>query len=387
MAGRIRVLFVIGSLGGGGAERQTIHYLRHLDRDRFEPLLYVVRAGGELADYVPADVERIVFEQRRTPPRWYFPGRVHRQVVQDLRQTIEHQRVDVLCAVTFFAVLMAGGAVRRTKTPWLAIEMADPRLDFPAQVKRFRGIKQRLLSRAYQHADRAVAVSDGVRDGMAKMFAVPSQQIAVLPNCIDLQEIDRLGAGDSPYPNDGQFHVVTVGRFHAQKGHAVLLEAAKRLISNERRTALRFHLIGQGQLEGELRRFVQDENLDDFVALEGYQPNPIPWIKHADLFCMPSLYEGLPLALLEAMACEVPIIAADCPSGPREVLDGGLYGRLVPPNDARALAEAIADCVDNYDAYASKTAAARRRVRDEYSVAAGTKKLEQLFVDCIERRQ
>jgi glycosyltransferase involved in cell wall biosynthesis len=102
-------------------------------------------------------------------------------------------------------------------------------------------------------------------------------------------------------------------------------------------------------------------------------------MKRCDLFCLPSLYEGMPVALLEAMACGVPVVATDCPSGPREVLAGGEFGRLVPVADPVALAEAMKAVVRDPEEAARAVAAARRRVEDEYSVASGMPRLERLL--------
>jgi glycosyltransferase involved in cell wall biosynthesis len=387
MFDKLRVLFAIGSMGGGGAERQVIHYLRHLDRQRFVPLLYLLEGRGELLSEVPADVAMFAFDRRQTSPDGYFPGRIRRRQIADLAQVLREQAADVMCAVTFHMTLIASGARRRRSTPWLAVEMADPRRDFPGQVTRFRWLKRRLLARAYRAADRCVAVSHGVRDGLQQYHGVPGERIAVLPNFIDVAEVDRLAQTPPPDWPNAAFHVVSVGRLHPQKGQRFLLEAVARLVAQGGRQRLRVHLLGQGPLEMELRRFVRDHRLESHVEFAGFQDNPIAWIKRADLFCLPSLYEGLPLALLEAMACGVPVLATDCPSGPREVLDGGRYGRLVPPGEVDALAAAIADAMDQPQAWQTLTPAARQRVEMEYGILTGIARLENLLREAAEAKR
>lgn len=381
MADKLRVLFAIGSMGGGGAERQTIHYLRSLDRERFEPRLYLTEARGELLSAVPADVPVASFDQRVKIPRGYFPGRIHRLQVADLADALAEQQIDVLVAVTFFETLIAAGAVRRRPTPWLAIEMADPRLDFPMQVRRFGWLKRRLLARAYRTASRAVAVSQGVREGMSQFYGLRPDRIAVLPNFIDLAEVDRRAA-ESPAVLRGsaeEFRIVAIGRLHEQKGHRFLLQTIDRLVNRDGRKSLRLDLLGQGPLAAELREFVRAKQLDGVVHFAGFQANPLAWLQQADLFCLPSLFEGLPLALLEAMACGVPVVASDCPSGPREVLDGGRYGRLVPPADPDALAAAITDAIEHRHAWQATARDARRRIEAEYSLPVGSQRLERLL--------
>jgi len=109
-------------------------------------------------------------------------------------------------------------------------------------------------------------------------------------------------------------------------------------------------------------------------------------MRHAHLFCMSSLYEGMPNALIEAMACRVPVLSTDCPSGPRELLSEGEYGRLVTPADAHALADVLEDAMVNYDQWKSKTDAARSWVEQQFSFSTGISKVEELFeLACFER--
>lgn len=380
MSRTTRVLFAIGSLAGGGAERQTINYLRHLDRARFTPLLYVHSSQGELVADVPGDVPLLSFGERHKRPRLNYPGRVFGTQVRDLARVLKEEKIDVLCAVTFLLSIVASASVRRRPTPWLAIEMADPRLDFANQTKRFRWIKRRLLARAYRRADRSVAVSEGVRDGIAETYGVPSETIAVVRNFIDVADVDRMADSPGPTLAPNRFHIAAVGRLDVQKGHIHLIKAMDRLVHEERQTNLQLHVLGQGPLERELKEYVHRRDLGDHVNFEGFVQNVPSFLRACHLFCLPSLYEGLPLVLLEAMACRVPIVATDCPSGPREVLVDGTYGRLVAPADPIGIAGAIRDVVDDYDAWQGAMNDVREHVEESYSVDTGIRALQDLIV-------
>jgi glycosyltransferase involved in cell wall biosynthesis len=382
---KTRVLFAIGSMAGGGAERQVVEYLRHLDRNRFVPLLYLIAKEGELLGDVPNDVQVLSFSERCRYPRINLPGRIHRRQVKDLSRVLDTERIDVVCSVTLLATLVAQGAVARRPTAMVCVEMSDPRLDFQSTVKRFSRSKKRLLAKAYADAQVVVAVSNGVREGIEEFYGVPAANMTTIPNFVDLARIDALAAGAAPLFAAGRRHIVSLGRLHPVKGHRHLLEAIDELVNSRGHSDLTLHLIGDGPERVPLEQFVHARGLTEHVDFVGFVQNPFPYLKHADLYCLPSLYEGLPLALVEALACRVPVIATDCPSGPREVLAGGKYGTLVPPGDSSALATACEQALAETGQDASVAEAGRRFVQLEYSVPACMSRLEQAFDDACAR--
>ncbi|MDQ2730458.1 MAG: glycosyltransferase, partial [Armatimonadota bacterium] len=103
-----------------------------------------------------------------------------------------------------------------------------------------------------------------------------------------------------------------------------------------------------GPDRAEFGRLVQELGLEDRVAMPGFVDNPYPFIAHAAAFVLSSRWEGLPTVLIEALACGTPVLSTDCPSGPREILENGRYGRLVPVGDVDALAEAMSDIIANH---------------------------------------
>ncbi|VAX40342.1 hypothetical protein MNBD_PLANCTO02-3088, partial [hydrothermal vent metagenome] len=113
---------------------------------------------------------------------------------------------------------------------------------------------------------------------------------------------------------------------------------------------------------------------------KGFQMNPFPLLKQAQLFCLPSLFEGLPNTLLEAMVCRVPVLSTDCPHGPREILKQGELGQLVPLKKPMALADAIEETMLNYDKWQALVPAARKQVEDTFSLEIGMQKLQELFL-------
>ncbi len=381
MAGPIRVLFAIGSMGGGGAERQLIHILRHLDRQRFTPLLYLVHPEGELLSQIPSDVPVISFWDRHEMPRLNFPGRIHRWQVNDFENTIRQFHIDVVYDRTFFMTMITGPACWRCGTPRASVVVCEPQRDLQDSSGAFRGIKRWLLKKAYHQASQVVTVSRALRDEVIAFYDLPPEKVMTLYNFVDVERVDRLAAEPAPEWEPERFHIVTAGRLHEQKGYPYLLDAVRELVNGRNQTSLLLHILGTGHLEEQLRADVRAKRLQWNVCFHGFVENPYPYIRQSHLFCLPSLYEGMPNALLEAMVCRVPVLATDCPTGPREILDDGKFGRLVPPADSAALADAIDHAMKNHEEWQARIAPARLRVEQSFSPQVRIAELENLLID------
>ena len=381
MPEKIRVLLAIGEMSGGGSQRQIIGILQRLDRARFQPYLYIVSSGGELLPEVPADVPVFVFTERCRRSRWWYPGHAHRTRIRDLADVLLEEQIDIVYDRTYHMTLIAAAAVRRTPAARVSVIVTDPRRDFEASA-RFRPVKRWLLRRAYQAADRVLAVSDGVRQAAIDYYGLLPAKVLTLDNFFDVERIDRLMAEPLP-PNEarqpGRFVIITAGRLHPQKGFSFLLDAIRELVHVRGYQQIHLCILGAGPLEGELRSYVAKHQLESHVTLAGFRQNPLPYFRQADLFCLSSLYEGMPNALAESMLCRTPVLATDCPSGPREILQGGRFGRLVPPADSRALAAAIENAILEPQAWQSLVPAARIHIEHHFSAAAGIQRLENVL--------
>ena len=386
MAERIRVLFSIGSLAGGGSERQVLTLLRHLDRTRFKPLLYLIYRAGELLADVPADTEVFAFDDTARRPRWYIPGLAHRMRVRDMSRVLREQQVDVAYDRTFHMTLIAGPATQRAQVPRISVAVTNPAQDVIPGLERFAAVKRRLLSHWYSRAFCVAAVSEGVRRGLIERYQIAPDKVKTIYNPVDTERVRALALEKIPDFEPGHFHIVTGGRLHWMKGQLHLLQAVDELVHRRNRSDLLLHFVGSGPQEEELRVFVDEKQLNPFVRFHGFQANPFAFYARAQLFCLPSLIEGMPNALLEAMACGVPVIASNCESGPREILADGQYGRLVPPGDSAALAGAIEDAMANYPVFQATAETARSYVEQRFSIAAGLRPLEELLLQAAGRQ-
>ena len=209
-----------------------------------------------------------------------------------------------------------------------------------------------VLRSAYLKADAIVTVSDGVADDLATHAGIPRARITTVYNPVvgpDLlakaeQPPDHpwLAAGEPPV-------ILAAGRLHPQKDFPTLIRAFA-LVRAKR--AARLVILGASSptepaYAAGLKALAGERGVADDVAMIGFVDNPFAFMARASVFALSSLYEGLPGVLIQALACGCPVVSTDCPSGPREILDHGRFGPLVPVGDEAALARAIEAMLDD----------------------------------------
>jgi glycosyltransferase involved in cell wall biosynthesis len=228
--------------------------------------------------------------------------------------------------------------------------------------------------------DGVIAVSDETARSFAAETGTPTDRIHVVCNAVDTEAFDgvrdrakiraQLGFGADE-------HVMTaVATFKRQKGHRFLIEAIASLAPRFPR--LRLLLIGDGELADDIRADVDSRGLSGAVQLLGTRRDIPDLLASSDSFVLPSLWEGLPVALIEAMASGLPVVATRV-SGTEQVVEDGSTGWLVPPGDPSALAKAIAKLLSDPVRATAVAAAGRVRVNEEFGAAAQAERLLRLF--------
>lgn len=205
---------------------------------------------------------------------------------------------------------------------------------------------RRRLRRGYRLVDHVIANSAGVADDVRTVIGPMAGHLAVLPNPSVPTDIDRQAAQAVAHPWFAQADrplLLAAGRLVAAKDFALLLRAFARL---RRERPARLVIIGEGPLRPALLALAAELGVADDLDLPGFVTNPAAWMAKASLFVLSSVYEGSPNVLIEALACGTPAVSTDCPHGPREILDHGRWGALLPPGDEVALAEAMAATLD-----------------------------------------
>ncbi len=370
MSQRKRVALVIHSLHGGGAERVARYLIEHLDQSEFEVRVILFSTTGE--DFADLGLE--------SPPvsldkksRWSFPAMLVR-----LRRYIRESRYDAIVSfldvTNIFVVVANLGLGHR---PLVLNERSFPREHL--RRKRLGWLKLRLLGWAYRRADCVVCNSAATAESLAADFGVSRDRISTIRNPVPVDRIRQLAANEvlHPFVDSDVPVVIGVGRLASEKRFDVLLRAFAEL----RKTKLRsvsLIVVGEGPERRSLEALAARLGIGDCCDFVGYQQNPYAWLSRAAVFVLASDYEGFPNVVLEAMACGVPVVATDCPSGPNEIISDGVNGRLVPVGDPFAMAEAIEGLLDSPDG-CRRIARAGRESLDAYGLVAFADRYQALL--------
>lgn len=198
--------------------------------------------------------------------------------------------------------------------------------------------KRLALPTLYAHADAIIAVSEGVAGDILEL-GLPAEVVHVIRNPVDVRRVRQLAVvGPELADHERGPYLMALGRLTEAKDYSTLLHAYAR---SALRVSHRLVIVGEGEQRANLENLIRELDLADRVSIPGAMDNPYRVLVDASLLVLSSRWEGLGNVLLEAMALDVPVVSTDCPHGPREVLDDGRYGRLVPVGDPRALALAM----------------------------------------------
>jgi glycosyltransferase involved in cell wall biosynthesis len=231
-----------------------------------------------------------------------------------------------------------------------------------------------LMRLTYLLAQNIVTVSRGAAQSLAPVLGkTTSKRITVIYNPIDLARIEAMAAAADE--NGAGWNVPTiinVGRLIEQKDQQTLIQAFAKVHAHR---PCRLVILGEGEKRETLAALVRKLGVGSDVLMPGFIANPYSWMRQSAVFVLSSKFEGLPTVLIEAMQCGTPVISADCPSGPAEILEAGQWGRLFPPGDVDALASAIEDALDG------KLATAVRQRAADFSIDNAVSRYVALFPD------
>jgi glycosyltransferase involved in cell wall biosynthesis len=337
----IHIMHVMIALGRGGAERVLADIVSRTDPGRFRHTIVYLHEPHDLASELVAAGCDVVCLDAPTRHGWTVAWR-------PLRRLIRERAPDILQSSMFgpnLALRIASLGLRLPLVTWLVSMEYDPGTVLAAGWSRANNLVRRSLDRitARLAATRYVACSNSVLASAKRDLAIPASKIEVIYNPVSLAGIDATQAEARSLRNalgieQNAFVYLMIGRLDAQKNQRQLLEAfAQRLGENRDEHLI---VVGLGRLEQELKALASNLGLRGHVHFTHSIPRTGPYFAAADVFVFPSLVEGLPVAVLEAMSASLPVIASDIPPH-LEVLRDGQTGMIVPRGSVAHLAQAM----------------------------------------------
>lgn len=355
------VAFFLKAMEGGGAERVTASLASALSAGGRRVDLVLGSARGPMLEEVAPSVRvvdlragpgiRAVASLLRLPreARPVLPGALLRDrprvaaALPGLARYLRRERPDALISAMAWNNLVAIWARELAATEATLLVCEHTTLSEQVANATKPHIRQLppLVRAFYGRADVVAAVSGGAAADLAELAGLPRERVITLYNPVDLERIASLAREpcDHPWLAPGAPPVVlAVGRLKPEKDYPTLLRAFDRVRAAR---PARLLVLGEGVERAALERMVHALGLGGAVQMPGFAANPYAYMARAGALALSSTWEGLPTVIAEALACGCPVVATDCRSGPRELLDDGAWGRLVPVGDADALAQAL----------------------------------------------
>lgn len=333
-----RIALFTTMLGCGGAEKVMLYLAEGFLARGYMVDVVLVRPGGEFFERIQAGAAVAVLNCRK-PLDALIP------LTKYLRRVRPYILISTLSHVNWVACLAA--YLARSDTRCLITEANTPSVELRESNKMNRMLLP-LMLKLMANSATVVAMSKGAGVDLAQTIGWPLDKVHAIYNpVINPEEWVQLCKEPAPHPwfsPKDQTVVISVGRLHRQKGFDILLQAFSQLLE---KLDARLLILGEGPDRCSIEALRNELKLTGVVDLPGYVPNPAAYIARSDLYVLSSRWEGLGNVLIEAMACGVPLVATDCPNGPREILDGGRFGKLVPPDDPGALAFAMEEALSN----------------------------------------
>ena len=324
---RIKLVLLTPSLRGGGAERIMVNLARTINREQFDVRFVIINKVGPYIKLLPNDIKVTDLESKRV-----------RHALFKLIKELNAIKPDVILSTLGHLNLMLL-AVR----PLL---MGNPKIIVRQAITPSKSATQdkklfcHLYSNLYPRADLVIAQCADMKEDIIDTYGVREDKVLYIYNPLDIGYIQKNMKLFFPYKPE-TINYLAVGRLTYQKGFDTLIDSFSSVIKRVPNSYLT--ILGEGELEKQLKSQVIELGLHEKVKFIGFVENPYPYYYYSDAYILSSRFEGFPNTLLEALACETRIVATDCRSGPREIIGDNCYGILIEEGNVCQLADAMVD--------------------------------------------
>ncbi len=320
-----KIIFILPSLYGGGAERIVLNLLKHLDRSKFTLVLALVKKEGRYLQDIPKDVELIDLDVKQARYSLFKIAKLIREQKPDIIFTsLSHLNLLIALIRPFFSKKIKFIA-RESNT----VSEQNKRDKYPK-------INDLLYRLVYNNYDLIVTQAKAMRDDLKKNYNVDESKMKIIYNPVDIDYIKNSSVEKRVDLPKGKFNLLAVGRLSEQKGYDLLLKSLAKLDDS-----FYLSILGEGDKKEELKEQIEELNIQNRVDLKGFSSNPYAYMKEADLLVLSSRYEGLPNVVLEANSLGLGVVAYDSSGGTGEIVKDGINGYLVKPFDVDEFARKI----------------------------------------------
>jgi len=336
-AGKHVAIFVSYS-GQGGVEHVINLLSREFVAKGVRVDLLLPRTAGEHLPSIPCGVNIVDLKTRHTYSATFPLANYLKKEDPDALLAVKHRGIVTAVLARFisgYRGLVAGNIHTNVSTGLLHSGLLK-RISYLWGMRIF-----------YRWTDLIIAVSQGVADDIVKITGLPPQKVITIHHPGVTPELFSMAVPEVDHPwfkETGVPVVLGMGRLTKQKDFMTLIKAFAEV---RRDRPCRLVILGEGGDLKDLKALTSELGITDEVDFPGFKKNPFPFLSRSDIFVLSSRWEGFGLVLVEALALGVPVVSTDCPSGPREILKDGEYGRLVPVEDPAALAEAMISTMDD----------------------------------------
>lgn len=361
----INILYIFVTLPVGGAENHLLTVLKEINRSKYNPVICCIREKGEIGE----EIERMgvdIITLSRKSKSWNI------RIIMDILKIIHQKNIQLIHAHLYHSNMYGRIAAAISKIPVIITEH---------NVYQKYKIKRRVINWLLaKKTDKIIAVSEAVKRYVVSRDWVDASKIEVIYNGIDVKKFQSFLSKEEARHRIGIpvkcFLIGTIARLTEQKGHIYLIKAIdiiKGSIPNAKLV-----LVGSGPLESYLKAEVSEKELNDYVIFLGSRRDIPDILKAMDIFVLPSLWEGLGIALLEAMASSIPVIATNV-GGVPEIINNDINGLLVPPGDPFSLSQAIFDLYKNEFKRQRLSKNGLETIENKFTSHCMVKKIENLY--------
>lgn len=380
---RYNLLYVFDNMEFGGGERVFAQIINRLSGERYKIIVACLPTGAfiEKIEGNGAEINSVDMRNR------FNPG-----VILQLSGLIKKEKVDIVHSQGARADFFARVAAKLASVPIVISTIPMPVEGF--DVRPIRKLIYTAFNRFSEcFVDRFIVVSDALEKMMIERHRIAPQRIVKIYNgiekdeyCIADEEIAHRRLRFRTKVNIGQDVAVIgiIGRLVWQKGFEYFIEAIPEVLKEYKQA--RFLLVGTGELEEELKVKSKKLKLEEKAIFTGFMSDIKDVLASIDVFVIPSLREGLPVVLLEAMAMKKPIVATNI-EGIAEILENGVSGLLVPPRNSKALAEAVINMLTYKEKALRMGISARMIVEERFGVDIMVQKVEEVYEELLQHNE